>query len=146
MDFPFNNNAYLIENMLLLHNNKLINITLERPCSLSSFFYKQYSKMLLPVCSAEHLEKGRVYFSTCKNRLHSSWTNIQTGKLCTPISWQPLKRPAVYARVHAWWLNALQSREKIGLARVQTTKQATQPVALAAWKMSDYAKLKSPTK
>ncbi len=68
---------------------------------------------------------------------------IQTFEL--PISWQPLKRPAVYARVHAWWLNALQSREKIGLARVQTTKQATQPVALAAWEISDYTKLKSPT-
>ncbi len=44
--------------MLLLLYDKLINITLQRPCFLSSFFYKQNSKMLLPVCNAEHLEKG----------------------------------------------------------------------------------------
>ncbi len=119
----------------------MTNIKLQQPYS---FFYKQYSKMLLPVCNAEHLEKGEFISRPAKTGYSVPGPTYKQATY-TPISWQPLKRPAVYARVHAWWLNALQSREKIGLARVQTTKQATQPVALAAWEMSDYTKLKSPT-
>ena len=102
--------------------------------------------MLLPVCIAEHLENGEFISRPAKTSYSVPGPTYKQATY-TPVSADSLWNALLYtpAYKHDDGLMLYRVEKKIGLARVQTTKQATQPVALAAWEMSDYTKLKSPT-